>query len=214
MSPPSAALTRAVAFDFDGTLVDSNAVKSEAFGVVLGNPAYTETLTTLRRRHPDWDRHRLFAETADAVGTSPTIAARWADAYGRYCEEKIRARIAAPAVTLLDALHRHGCVRALNTATPEDAIRQLLAGTLFDGRFDFVFGRPADKLENLRRLADRAGLGPDAITMVGDGDDDYDAAKRFGCRFIGMVQFANRFTVQPPERAHDFTDIAVRLGCR
>lgn len=181
---------RCVAFDFDGTLVDSNAIKRQAYDAVLaGVEGAGEAIATVLRERPGDDRHAVLARVHARLQTGgardlppPSALVR---AYGRLCEERVIACASVPgAVAALDAL-AVGHVLYLASATPEDALERVVAGRGWSAYFRGVYGGPRSKLANLERIAGREGLAPGELVYVGDGAADREAAARFGCRFFG-----------------------------
>ena len=59
-----------------------------------------------------------------------------------------------------------------------------------------VMGSPGDKITNLRVILRRLGVGPRAVAVVGDGDDDLAAARALGTWFIA-VEAERRFVRRP-----------------
>jgi phosphoglycolate phosphatase-like HAD superfamily hydrolase len=181
---------RCIAFDFDGTLVDSNAIKRESYFVALGSvDGATEVIEAVLREHPRADRHGILAHVharLEARGAKelPGVDA-WVAAYSQTCEARVIACPPLPgAVAALDALVATRPLY-LASATPEDALQRVVAGRGWTHFFRGVYGGPRSKPENLARIAAREGLEPCEIAYVGDGAVDREAAERFGCRFHG-----------------------------
>lgn len=177
-------MIRCVVFDFDGTLVMSNAIKREGFfavtAAVAGGRAAMEALLA----DPPGDRYAIFAAFAARFGLD---AGELAEAYGAWCEAAI---LAAPerdgAAQLLARLKRDGIRIWINSATPEAPLRSVVAQRYPAGTFDGVLGGHGRKVPNLLAVMRSEGLGPEDLLMVGDGFDDRDAAAEIGCAFAGL----------------------------
>lgn len=187
------ALPAAVAFDFDGTLVRSNAIKRDCFYEgVAGLPGAAEVLDELFANGFQGDRHAVFAEV---VGRLDAAGARdlpdpsdLAAAYGR----SVHARIAgAPEVPgARDALARlkaAGKRLFLISATPQAPLEAVVEARGLLRFFDALLGAPTGKAEHLRRIMQTDGHAAKEIVMVGDGRDDQEAAALIGCRFIAVT---------------------------
>lgn len=60
------------------------------------------------------------------------------------------------------------------------------------GVFDLVLGTPTKKPENLGIIREREGCSFNAITMIGDGENDRLAAETVSCNFIGITTVENK----------------------
>lgn len=188
MSPRRA---RCIAFDFDGTLVDSNAIKRESyFEVLAGVEGAGAEIETVLRDHPREDRSGILARVharlaARGCPSLPSVAAL-VEAYSETCEVRVIACPPVPgALAALDGL-RDSHALYLASATPEDALVRVVSGRGWAGRFRGVFGGPRSKVENLSRIAALEGLAPAEMVYVGDAAVDREAADEFGCAFLGF----------------------------
>ena len=180
---------RCVVFDFDGTLVESNSIKRAAyFEVLAAIPGSGPVIERTLALHPREDRFGILARVhdeleRDRVAVPP--ATELVAAYSRLCEERVIACPALPgAFAALEAL-RETLPLYVASATPQDALVRVVDGRGWAGFFREVLGGPRDKPANLAWIARREELGADRIAYVGDGVVDRDAARAFGCRFLG-----------------------------
>ena len=77
-------------------------------------------------------------------------------------------------------------------------------------------GSPGDKISNLRFILRKLGVGPRAVAVVGDGEDDLTAARALGTWFIA-VEAERRFVRRPDLALDDLRRLPAmihRLGRR
>jgi len=212
-------MIHAAAFDFDGTLVDSNEIKRRAFFEIARefDPEGGVVHEVLERR-PSGDRYhvaRALAAELAARGALPgarcveDFAKSLADAYTEHCERAVSAcDEIAGATDALARLAARGLPLFVNTATPLEAVLPILRRRGLDRFFDGVYGGPSSKLENLREIAERVGARPRELLLVGDGEDDRRVAAAFGCTFVGVAPDAGgRFEQLPERRIPDLVEL-------
>lgn len=212
-------MIRSAAFDFDGTLVDSNEIKRRAFfEIAAGFDPDGELVSDILERQPSGDRHAIAQSLATAVaerGSLPEahsvqdLAKSLADAYTAHCERAVSAcPPIAGAENTLQRLTERGLPLFLITATPLEAVLPILRCRGFDRFFDGVYGGPASKLENLRQISAKISTRPRDLVFIGDGEDDRRAAVAFGCVFIGVTpEGADRFERPPGRQIPDLQDL-------
>lgn len=202
-------MIRCAVFDFDGTLVDSNAIKRRAFFEVLADldPQGIRVEAVLNA-HPGADRHALTREIARALETQGLLpggrpasawAREWAEAYTRLCEREISECAEIPgARAALDWLQARGVDLFLSSSTPTQPLRRLVALRSLSGYFRAIHGAPGSKLEALHAIREQDGVEAAQMLVVGDGEDDRSAALAFGCPFVAVVRgAADRFATAP-----------------
>lgn len=198
-------VTRVVVFDFDGTLVDSNIIKREAFfDAVRGYAGASRFIGCILDEHSGATRSQVFATLGRRVHPrDPRAAARMAaelvERYGVVTETRVARCPEIPgAEATMDELVRRGYVLALNSSTPTDALAEIIRRRGWSGRFGKVLGAPPDKGANLRRIADEIGVSRRDIVMVGDREADRQGAIEAGCRFVGLLRPDSDFAAPVP----------------
>ncbi len=179
-----------VAFDFDGTLVRSNQIKRDCFHETLADVSGGGAiLDDLFASGYSGDRFALFREVVrrlgpDCVSNPDELAA----GYGRLCRERIAAAPEVPgAGAALARLAAGGARLFLISATPQQALDEVVADRGLTGFFDLVLGAPTGKTAHLGRVIETCGIDAADLVMVGDGHDDQAAARDVGCRFVAVT---------------------------
>ena len=209
-------MIRCVVFDFDGTLVDSNSIKRQAFLSIASREGEKLLMEEILETQPG-DRYAIFSNFAAAcIGASQAdsrrLAVQLALEYTHYCEEAIAVcPEMAGASEMLDELKREGLKLALNSATPTDALAAIVSRRGWQGYFSHVLGSPASKAENLAHIIDDLGLKHDEIVMVGDRRADQNGAAEFGSPFIGVICADSDFDPLPPYSVNALAQLSSEL---
>jgi len=181
---------RAIVFDFDGTLIDSNRLKYDAYFMLF--PADDHHARIIRAVLSEIFEESRFVvleeilrrlgarEEAPLKGEVGKLAERYNGivlAGAKTCPEKPGAEEAlkklAPAYRLY-----------VSSTTPEAALKEVLRFRKWDGYFRAVFGYPHEKPETLRRIITLEKLKSDEVLIVGDGESDRKSAQENRCPFF------------------------------
>jgi phosphoglycolate phosphatase len=202
-----------VVFDFDGTLVDSNAIKIQGFyALVSGDAGGAARMARIIDRLKV-DRKEIFrayvAQAAREGIEQPDDAESLLRRYNERIDEAVAAAREIPGATqLLQQLREH-CYRVfLSSATPIANLRYILGRRSWLEYFDDVFGHPTSKTESVIQIRQRTGVDAASLAFVGDGADDRACAAAVGCVFfpVGEARGASA-----PEKVFTLTELAQAL---
>lgn len=213
-----------VAFDFDGTLVDSNQVKVQSFyEIVEDYDPSGSTVTDVLQRCSNEDRYGITRELAREFMAKGLIlpqpdeeilGLQWAETYTAACETAIASCQEVPGASgILSWLLKEGIPLYLNSKTPTEALNRLVTLRNLAHFFSGIYGAPASKLENLRHIQELTQAKPEEILFVGDSEDDRKAAAELGCHFAGVILCDNsRFKQSPPLHVTNLEQLRAIVG--
>jgi phosphoglycolate phosphatase len=177
---------RLIAFDLDGTLIDSSRDLADSVNDLLGElGAAPLPLDSIAKMVGDGARvlvHRALA--ASGLPETTEAVARFLAIYDTRLLDHTRPYDGLP--DIVRAAREHARVAVL-TNKPLDASEKVLAGLGLRDLFDDVIGgdgpfpRKPDPA-GLRALIERAGATPGRALMVGDSRVDYETAKSASAR--------------------------------
>jgi phosphoglycolate phosphatase-like HAD superfamily hydrolase len=181
----------AVAFDFDGVILESVAIKTEVFRALFADyPDHVEAIVALHERLGGISRHVKFQMIHDEILGIALTEDRRRVLAERFEDLALQRVLACPMVPgALDTLTALSArlPLAVVSGTPQAELQDIVRRRDLAGFFVKVLGSPRGKADHLRDLFARHGWRPQAVVMVGDAITDYDAAREVGCRFIGRV---------------------------
>ncbi len=203
----SKAKLRAIVFDFDGVILESGDVKTDAF-IELFAEHGPEVQAQVRQHHLEnlgVSRFKKFSwiyETVLRAPLSDDDSKALGDKFSALALEKVMTSPFVPGAreSLISLAARLPLFVA--SGTPQGELDMIVARRELTSLFREVHGTPAEKPEIINGILQRYSLSAPEILFVGDGTSDHKAAVATG------VEFLARDT--PPMRAH-WRDLAVVL---
>lgn len=208
---------RCLVFDFDGTLVNSNPIKWRAFERCfeeIPQPQRQEILSYCRNHNhtPRWEKFRYAYEKILKLPFTPEVEAALLARFDRETTQPIIEAPEIPGASEFLKSVRGSFQTALLSSTPHEILLRLLKERGWLEYFQAVQGAPVDKARWLEhfRLANR--LECEEVLFWGDTEEDAEAAKRFGCRFVAVNSSLDPGIAEL--RISDFTGLLpLRFSC-
>lgn len=180
-------------FDFDGVLVDSVQIKAEAFAELYSpyGSDITDQVVTHHLANGGMSRYEklnFYHTVLLGMRKGEFNLDKLINQFSEIVVDKV---IACPEIPgaekfIKEKYSQHKLY--INSATPQDEIRQIILARGLNGYFDSVLGSPATKSENLAhiRLLNR-GLPHSQFLFFGDALSDLEAAHKNDFQFIGVA---------------------------
>lgn len=183
--------TKLMVFDFDGVILESAGIKTDAFLELFADyPQHQTRVRDYHLEHQGVSRYQKF-EWIYANLLKEPLSEQRSKALGERFSELVLAKVmAAPfvpgALELLDVLHGRTLL-AVASGTPEVELRGIVEQRGIAHYFSDVCGAPRTKTEILRSLMFRHRCDPQQTMMIGDASTDYEAASEVGCAFYARM---------------------------
>lgn len=179
---------RAVVFDFDGVIVESEAAKDAAFLELFGRwPEHRQAMLSYHREHRSLPRRRKLEELARRLGRigDEGYLERLGCELSLLMLERVAACPLVPGARPLLAELAPVVHVAVASVTPERDLLELLRRLGLSKLVAAAYGDPpTPKAEAVRMTVMRAGGDPAAVLMIGDAPSDREVARSCGVRFI------------------------------
>jgi len=184
----------AIVFDFDGTLIDSNQLKYNAyFSLFPPDERHITTIRAVLSEIFEQSRYVILEEICRRLGGREgglpenrvrTLAGRYNRIVlegAKLCPEKPGAEKALERLASEYDLY-------VSSTTPENALKEILQFREWEGYFRGIFGFPHEKSDTLRRIMALENLKNHQVLVVGDGESDRISAMENGCRFLQVTE--------------------------
>lgn len=192
----------AVVFDFDGVLVESVNVKTQAFAALYSGygSAVVEQVVAFHLANGGLSRYEKFHYFHNkllGIHLSHEEENRLAAEFNARVEAAV---VAAPWVEGAEeflAKYHTAIPLFVASGTPEEELKRILQKRHISHYFRAAFGSPAKKGAILRSILESGGYRPAKVLMIGDALLDLEGAEEAGTCFLGRLTPPDN--IFPPE---------------
>lgn len=185
-------------FDFDGVIVDSVDIKTQAFGELFKDcgEEIVKKVVGYHLKNGGVSRYEKFKYYYKNI-VNKEITSEIIDdldkKYSRLVVEKImEAPFIKGVMDFIRQLNEIGKECFIISATPQKEVKDIAKSRQIAGFFKEIVGSPETKKENLEYLLDKHSIDPDEAVYFGDARSDYEAARKNSVDFIGIVNISSQ----------------------
>ncbi len=179
---------RALILDFDGVLVESNAVKDKAFALVFADhPGHLQEIMEYHRGTSliRFEKFRHIVENILRRPYTPQLQDELAAQFSQYCIQEVSAcPWVKGAAEFLEAFSRHRPLYLVSINPMED-LKEILARRGLTAYFKKVYAARASKTPQLKEILAEENMASSEAVFIGDSLNDYHSAREAGMDFIG-----------------------------
>ena len=182
-----------IVFDFDGTLVDSNRLKHDAFFEVFpADEHHARTVQRVLSELNEQSRFVILEVTLQRLGLKKGagLGRKVKELADRYNEIVISGAKNCPempaAETVLKSLSRRYRLY-LSSMTPDKELKEIVRFRNWSGYFEDIYGYPHQKSATIQQIMERENARPGQVVVVGDGNSDRQSADANACCFVQVT---------------------------
>ncbi len=188
-------MIKVIVFDFDGTLVESNQLKYDAyFELFPKDDSHAKIMRRVLDTSYEESRYVIlekmlqeFGEPVDGLEERIKILA---DQYNDIVVEGAKTCSECPGANEVLQQLSFRYTLYLSSTTPENPLHEIIGFRHWNKYFKDIFGYPQKKHETLREIMQREQVNPSQIIVVGDGESDRISAEHVGCHFFDVKEQA------------------------
>lgn len=182
---------KAIIFDFDGVILDSVSVKTDAFAEMY-RPHGSEIEAKVVSHHLEhggisrFEKFRFYQNEFLGKEITEDQVQEMASQFSSLVFEKVVAAAALPgAFEFLEKFHKQ-LQFFVATGTPQNEIELIVPARNLEAYFIELHGSPTKKPEIINKIMQNHNLKASELLFIGDAMTDYDSAKSCNVDFIGV----------------------------
>lgn len=195
---------QAILWDFDGVLMDSNAIRDIGFIEVLENfpNEQVEKLVNYHKANGGLSRYHKFRYFYENILGEPVTEEMITWLAGKFSEIMRRKLLDASLIIKETASFVKKNYISLPmfivSGSDQNELRSLCESHGLKDFFKGIFGSPTPKKQLVRNILDASGFNPAECLLIGDSINDYEAADTNGLQFmaynnLGITQLSTVF---------------------
>ena len=184
-------MLKLIILDFDGVIVESTDIKTEAFRKLFSDhPKHVSAIVGYHKEHAGVSRYEKFSHIYKNILKQPLNEKKLAELGRRFSALVVEEIKACPLVPgALEFLENYSKKVKLFIAssTPEEELRYLVKARGLQKYFHGIYGAPTKKSEIVLRIMEKERVQKGEVLFVGDSTADHAEAVKAGVLFIGRV---------------------------
>ncbi|VVB88578.1 Phosphoglycolate phosphatase [uncultured archaeon] len=209
-------MIKAIIFDFDGVIVESAQVKTEAFRKLFSKwPNKVDEIVSYHIKNMGVSRYvkfKYFYENILKVPYSQEISSELGRQFSDIVLDEIKkAPLVKGMKEFLNNDHKKYLL-FIASGTPQEELDDIIYFKGLSKYFISVFGTPATKTEIVNNILKEYNLEKDKVVFIGDAESDKRAAEETGIHFILRVTPENIYLIDSNvPKIHDFIQLKDKI---
>ncbi len=181
-----------IILDFDGVILESVSVKTEAFRKLFSfAPEHVDEIIQYHKDNGGMSRYDKFRHIYKSFLQQDLTQQKFEELSEKFADIVFKEVIKTPFVPGADEfLERYYATTALYvvSATPDEELIRIIQMRKMSHYFKKVYGAPQKKPDCIREIKKLTIPSPESVIFVGDTKNDFEAAQEAGVRFIGRIK--------------------------
>lgn len=184
-------MLRAIIFDFDGVIVESVDLKTQAFRELF--KGYPDKVAEIERYHLDnggLSRYEKFRHIYKCILKEDLTEKKFIELcqfFQRLVVDRVVEASFVPGAQELVAYCFNRFQMYVVSGTPQEEIREIVKRRNLGRFFLGVYGAPETKVNLINEILRKSNLNPKEVLFIGDSNNDYRAAQDTGILFFGRL---------------------------
>ena len=183
---------KAIMFDFDGVICESNEVKTEAFRMLFAEfPECLNQIIDYHRINGGLSRFKKFEFIYREIlrkKLDKKESEKLGERFSKYVYQRVlESPFVSGAYDFLERNHKRFSLFVIS-GTPQDEIVSIVNERKLNRFFRGVYGSPATKSQMIQRILKEENWTPGDVVFVGDSVNDYEETRAAGVRMVGRIQ--------------------------
>jgi len=214
-------MLKLIILDFDGVIVESTDIKTEAFRKLFSDhPKHVGAIVEYHKEHAGVSRYEKFSHIYKNILKQPLNEKKLAELGRRFSAlvvDEIKMCPMVPGVLEFLENYSKKVKLFIASSTPEDELQYLVKARGLQKYFHGMYGAPSKKSEITLRIIEKEEIKKKEALFVGDSTADYIEAKKAGVPFIARAaDLANTPFPAGVKTVRDLNELSamVKLLCR
>ena len=204
-------MIKAIIFDFDGVILDSTEIKTNAFKNIFKDK-YSKYLNEILDHHHNhlgisrFNKLKIYFNKIIGLNISNNKLKKYTDFFSVYCLNRILNCKYIPGSKIFIEKNFEKYHFFISSGTPTKELKYICKSRKIDHYFKEIYGSPLKKITHIKKIKKKYKLKSKEIIFIGDGYSDYEAAKICNLFFIG-INFKNNLKISDRLLLKDFEKI-------
>ncbi|MCX9081623.1 MAG: HAD hydrolase-like protein [Candidatus Methanoperedens sp.] len=207
-------MPRAIVFDFDGVIIESFDIKTQAFRELFKDSDKVDKIVEYHKQNGGVSRYKKFRYIYSEILKQPLDDKTFNDLGERFSNLVVEEVKKCPYVPGAIEFIRNNSMKLklfIASGTPEEELRAIVAARGITKYFKGIYGSPAIKSEILHGILSRENLDKKDVVFIGDTITDYNEAVKIGVLFMARINSLsnNPLLELDVPKFHDFYELKV-----
>ena len=184
-------LIKAIIFDFDGVILNSTEIKTNAF-INIFEKKYKKFLPKIIEHHKNnlgisrYNKLKIYLQEFIGIEFTNKDINLFANKFSLYCLKKILRCNFIPGVKKFLEDNSDEYLYFISSGTPTKELNYICKKRKIKHYFQNIYGSPHTKTTHIKKISRKFKLKPKEIIFIGDSLSDYKIAKKNNLNFIGI----------------------------